>query len=123
MKVICEMEKGFISDVNCIILIFEDNTEVRIGKIKNYDLDLNDNDCSSISFTTACIYNNLLNKFKKKNIKKICINLKEVDVNDLDSVKPLQLDILCNMKINRCNLIGDIDSGVDMYVELEGMVK
>jgi hypothetical protein len=123
MTVISNMEKGFINKIDYIILTLEDDTEIRICEINDYDLDLYGGDYSSISFTTVCTNNKLLSRFKRESIKHIHIKFDEINGNDRNSVRPLLLDIPCNMKIKRCRVNGDTSTIGNMYVELEGMVR
>ena len=122
MIVISNMEVGLIDRVQYVELTFEDDTKLRLGEVLEYDLDLDNIDCSTISFTTAFIYDGALAKFNKKEIKRVCINFAEIDVNDLERKEKLVLDMQCRMKIRRCRINGDMHSVPNMYVELEGMV-
>lgn len=122
MRVTSNMEVGIIDRVQYIALTFEDDTELRLGEVVEYDLDLDNIDYSTISFATAFIYDEILTQFNKKEIRRIRINFLEIDANDLERKEKLVLDMPCRMKIRRCRINGDMHTVPNMYVELEGMV-
>ena len=116
------IEVGIIDKIDYIALVFDDDTEERIGEIIDFDLDLDGIDYSSICFTTAFLYNNMLSNFKRKTIKRVYIRCLQIDMNDIEIREKLLIDMQCNMKIRKCRINGDFNEFSTMYIELEGMV-
>ena len=127
MKVITENNvKNFILDKICKVYIgFDDNIEVKLDSIIDYDLDLDKIECSTIGFTN--MFNNveIENHFRRNRRNHIIyVNIEAVGyIMDQNKYIKVYYDIPCDMSIRNLKISGEQDSVGNMYVELEGFVK
>lgn len=127
MKTIVEnnIKAYFIDRVNKIYIGFDDNAEVELNQIMDYDLDL-DNECdSTISFVSAFNDREIENRFKgRKSNHVIYVRMDVIAINPYDAEElKIFYDIPCDMKIRRLRVSGKSNCSDNMYIELEGIVK
>ena len=127
MKVIVENNvKQFVLDrINKVYIGFDDNVEVSLDQIIDYDIDLDRVDCCSIGFTNAISDVEMINHFKGDNKSKIIyVKIEATGMSISDCRKnDVLYDIPCEMIIRRLRTNGEINNIGNMFVELEGFVK
>ena len=126
MKVTIENNgKEFIlCKIESVHIGFDDNTEVKLSNIVDYDIDLNRGNYSTISFTDVFHNVQIENHFSKNSkIIYIHINGKGLADRDFDNEINVLYDIPCDMKIIRFRTDGNPTECGSMFIELEGIVK
>lgn len=125
MKVTVENNvKEYILDkIKDVYIGFNDNVEVRLNQIIDYDIDLNNEHDSTISFTNALNNVEMENHFKGKKSRIIYVRIDAIGWNPDESSFDVFYDIPCDMKIKNLRISGEYDGFGDMHVELEGVVR
>ena len=127
MKLTSDIQNGFLRNIKSITIVFEDNEEVILDNIYDFDFDLDSIESSWIDVTNAYINKTLVDRFasKKENskIKHININYINLDIKYQEAIFDAFIDIPCCMSIRKLRINGDTDSCGKMYVRLEGWVK
>lgn len=112
-----------LSRIKAVYIGFDDNTEVTLNQIVDYDIDLDRIDCSTIEFTNTLDNVEIENHFSK-NSHIICVRIDGIGyLPDSDKETTVFYDIPCDMKIRRLRMNGDIGTCQNMFVGLEGIVK
>ena len=110
--------------VNNVYIGFDDNIEVKLDQVTEFDIDLDSIDYSTIRFTNVLNNIEIANHFKsdKKN-HIIYVHIEAIGVlpGDGQEVKVFY-DIPCDMNIRRFRLNGCFNQP-NMFIELEGIVK
>ena len=106
---------------------FDDNTEVKLDQITNYELNLDKIDTSTIELTNMLGNIELENHFigNKRN-RIIYVYIEAVGVDALTSQEfKVFYDIPCDMIIRRLKIYNCCSNSSygDMFVELEGIIK
>lgn len=127
MKITIEnnAKEYFIDRIQNVYIGFDDNVEVKLNQIVEYDIDLDNTDCSTIEFRNAFNSTEIENHFKgnsKNHIIYIRIELLAVNPIDMKNLKVFY-DIPCNMVIKRLKSYGDYTEIGGMHIELEGVIK
>jgi hypothetical protein len=134
MKVITDNNvKQFILDrIDKVYIGFNDNIEVTLKHITDYDIDLDKIEYSTIEFANALSDKEMINHFKgNSNSKIIYVKIKATGIT-LDDEVSLSLDdkwidvlydIPCDMVIRKLRIDGGVNECSRMVVELEGAVK
>ena len=125
MKVTTENNaKQFALDrIKKVYIGFDDNIEVTLNYIKDYNIDLDRIDCSTIEITNALDNVEIENHFSKdSHIIYVHIEASGVLIES-DEIIDVFYDIPCDMKIRRFKISADVGTCQDMFVELEGIVK
>lgn len=124
MKVTSDIKEGVMESIDKIILTFEDNVEIELNQIINYDIDLDCIEYSSIELTNALVNHDLLNRFKAKE-RTIKIKLIHIEYNICQiidgKVNKSYLDIPCQMCLRRCRIDGDACG--KMFISIEGGIE
>lgn len=133
MKVITDNNvKQFILDrIDKVYIGFNDNIEVTLKHITDYNIDLDKIEYNTIEFTNALSDKEMINHFKgNSNSKIIYIKIKAtgitlddgITLNDHKWINVLY-DIPCDMVIRKLRIDGGVNECSRMVVELEGAVK
>lgn len=120
-----DLEKYFIHNVKQVYIEFDDGCKVSLDQISQYDLDLDNDTNSIISFTNILENRELENRFNGRQSNRIVyvqINANAVTIDDCDEF-PVLYNIPCDMKIRRLNCRWKYDNYSHIRVELEGVVK
>lgn len=126
MKITTEdnVKNYILSHIKYVYIGFDDNTEVMLPGVKEYDIDLDKVDYSTIELTNAFGNTEIENHFSKHN-RVIYVHIEACAVVLESSEKMIDVfyDIPCDMKIKRLRINNDIDSCNEMFIQLEGAVK
>lgn len=127
MKITTENNfKQFALDrINKVYIGFDDNVEVKLEHVIDYDIDLDKIEYSTIELTNSLSDVKLINHFKgNSNSKIIYLKIKAIGIA-LDDYKYIDVlyDIPCDMVIRRLRTNGGHDECSSMFIELEGVVK
>ena len=78
MKLTSDIQNGFLRNIKSITIVFEDNEEVILDNIYDFDFDLDSIESSWIDVTNAYINKTLVDRFasKKENSK-----IKHININ------------------------------------------
>ena len=120
MKVTVEnnINEYILNRIKNVYIGFDDNVEVKLDQISDYDINLDKIDSSIIELTNILGNVELQNHFKgKSRIIYVHIEFVGIDITGEQEFKVLY-DIPCDMVIRNLRIC----SG-DMFVELEGIVK
>lgn len=130
MKITTENNvKNFILDrIKNVYIGFDDNIEVKLDAIIDFDIDLSDGDNSTIELTNVFEHIEILNHFKTaKSTRIIYVHIEATGVRIVNGVghvvTNVYYDIPCDMKISRLRIEGNKHEAGNMLVELEGLVK
>lgn len=127
MKVTVEnnVNEYVLDRIKNVYIGFDDNTEVKLNQIVDFNIDLDNIDISTISLTNALENVEIINHFKGNKINDIfyvCIEAFALNPIDCNVLK-VSYDIPCEMKIKRLRTDGGTGRCGEMYFELEGFVK
>lgn len=115
-----------LCEINCVYIEFSDGIEAKLDCITDYDIDLDNIDCSIIGLTNTFFNTEIENRFKgKKSNHVILVHIEATGIDKNDGYTRLNVfyDIPCDMKIRRLRINGDRSNFGSMFVELEGFVK
>lgn len=123
MKMTSEINKFIFDRIYKIILCFQDEHEIILEQIFDWDFDFDKMDSSCIDFTNVIIDKELFERFcVDDNIVSIHIEGKCVDILAANG-DIVMIDVPCNMRIRGLRINGSYDTGTNMSVQLEGMVQ
>lgn len=127
MKVTIEnnITEYVITKIKDICIGFDDNTEIKLKQIVEYDLDLDSIYNTTISFINAYQNAELENHFKGNKRNHIIYVHIDAFAATPDGMGDFRVcyDIPCDMTIRRLETNGDRSTVGAMVVELEGIVK
>lgn len=126
MKVTTEnnVRQFILKQIESVYIGFDDNIEVKLSNIVDYDIDLNRTSYSTIDLTDVLHDVQIENHFNKNSkIIHIHIEGKGVVVEDCDKEFDVLYDIPCDMKIIKFRTTGSFTECGNMFIELEGIVK
>lgn len=119
------IEQFILLDLIKVCITFDDDVEVKLNNIIDYDIDLNKIESSTIELTTESSSVDIENRFKGK--KSNHINLIHIEAKGYvgDENKDINVfyDIPCNMTIRRLRINGCYEGVGKMFVSLEGFVN
>ena len=121
-----DVQNFILNRIDKIYIGFNDNIDVKLTNITEYDINLN-NECSStIEFSNVFTNIELANHFRS-NSRIIYVRIEAfgiiADKNNYGKHTAVFYDIPCNMVISRLRISRNSDDCSEMYVELEGLVK
>ena len=123
MKLTSENKNECYNYAKKVILTFENDKEIELKYITDYDIDLCRNSSSTVYLTSGVTNVDLSNIVtKKNNVKMLHFEFNSVDIENPTELTESFLDISCNMKIVRYRLSADKASVSEMYIELDGVV-
>lgn len=123
MKLTSENKNECYNYAKKVVLTFENDKEIELKYITDYDIDLCRNSSSTVYLTSGVTNVDLSNIVtKKNNVKMLHFEFNSVDIENPTESTESFLDIPCNMGIVRYRLFGDRDSCNKMYIELDGVV-
>lgn len=129
MKVTTEnnVENFVLYEINSVYLLFNDEVEVELNNIIEYDFDFDKIECSTIELLNELNNSEIENRFgarKNNHITFIHIEATGVCLGE-DCGKDVKVfyDIPCDMKIRRLRVNGNKDCICNMFISLEGFVK
>lgn len=128
MKITTENNvKNFILDrIKNVYIGFNDNVEVKLNSITDFDIDLSDGYNSTIELTNTFENIEIINHFNSTNSRIIYVYIEAIGICMRDCAGydiDVYYDIPCDMKISRLRIDGDLHETGNMLVELEGLVK
>lgn len=123
MKMSSDMNKFIFDRVYKIILRFQDEYEIILDQISEWNFDFDKNDKARIDFINVIVNKEIFDRFCiDDNIIFLHIEGKGMDMlAEKDNV--VMIDVPCNMYIRKVKMNGGFDSVTDMYVHLEGTVE
>ena len=126
MKVTTEnnVKQYILHTINNVYIGFNDNVEVVLNQITEFDIDLDGANNSTIEFKTDISNIELANYFSNKKNHIIYVRMEATGMN-IESQTDVKVyyDVPCNMIIRRLRFDGDNSYCGGMLVELEGFVK
>ena len=127
MKVTVEnnVEKFILESIKTVCIGFDDNTEVTLRAIVDYDIDLDKIESSTIGLTNAFTDVEIENHFRgNKHNQIIYIHIYARGVDNLSGeCLDVFYDIPCDMVIRRLRMNGDNREVGTMFIELEGFIR
>ena len=127
MKVTTEnnINEYILDRIKKVYIGFDDNTEVKLDNVVEYDIDLDNFDMSIIEITNALFNVEIENRFKgKKSNHIIYIHIEATGVTPYENESlDVFYDIPCDMKIRRYRTNASHINIGNMFVELEGFIK
>lgn len=122
MKMTSDIKKFIFNRVYKIILRFQDEREIAMEQIIDWDFDFDQIDESCIDFTNAIVDKEIFDRFSTDdNIILLHIEGKSVDMLAIND-NVVMMDVPCNMHIRKVRINGSFDTAANMNVQLEGMV-
>ena len=119
------IEQFILLDLIEVCITFDDDSEVKLNNITDYDIDLNKIENSTIELTTEFSSAELENRFKGKKINHI--NLIHIEAKGYVAGEDKDInvfyDIPCDMTIRRLRINGCYEEVGKMFVSLEGFVN
>lgn len=125
MKITTENNVHILDRIKKVYIGFDDNTEVQLDQIINYDIDLDKIEYSIIKLTNALGNAELENHFKgNKRNRIIYVHIEFIGVDPfIERYSNVFYDIPCDMVVRKLKVSNDCDGLGDMSIELEGIVK
>lgn len=119
-------EKQFILDeIKAVYIGFDDNTEVKLNRITEYDIDLDKIEESFIELTNAAVDVEIENHFVgNKNNHIIYVDIEALGF-EIGSCKTVEVsyNITCDMHIRKLRTHGEYKEATSMFIQLEGFIK
>lgn len=127
MKVTVEnnVEKFILESIATVCIGFDDNTEVTLREIMDYDIDLDKIESSTIGLTNAFTDVEIENHFRgyKRN-QIIYVHIYARGVDNLSGERlDVFYDIPCDMVIRKLRINGGNREIGSMFIELEGFIR
>lgn len=127
MKITTEdnVKQFILYRINAIYIGFDDNVEVKLDQISDWDFDFDKIELSTIEFTNVSNDVELESHFVGNKLNKIIyIHIDALGLlPERDEECRVFYDIPCNMYIRRLKMNGDMSDCGGMLVELEGSLK
>ena len=115
-----DYQKGIISHIKSVILTFDDQGEIVLDTITDYDMEFNKTEINIVEFAHCSIDKDIIAKYSDSvNIKNIHINMVIYNIKT-NKTRVSFLDIPCNMKIKSLRYKGGRDIVSDCTMVLEG---
>jgi len=119
-------EQFVLDDINTVYIGFDDNTEVKLDKIIEYDIDLDKIEHSFIELTNAETDTEIVNHFvgnKKNHVIYVDVKGKGFDIKNNKEID-VYYKIPCNMHMRKLRTHGECREEVGrMFIQLEGFIK
>lgn len=127
MKVKTErnIKEFILHKINKVFIGFDDNIEVELNNIVDYDIDLDNIEYSTIGVTNFLSNKEIENHFvgnKTKDIIYVRIEAEGIIPHSAELIDVFY-NIPCDMKIRRLRFSGDNNGQGNMFIELEGFVR
>ena len=127
MKVTVEnnVEKFILESIKTVCIGFDDNTEVALREIVDYNIDLDKIESSTIWLTNAFTDVEIENHFRgNKHNQIIYVHIYARGVDNISGERlDVFYDIPCDMVIRRLRINGDNREVGTMFIELEGFIR
>ena len=127
MKVITEnnVNEYILDRIKKVYIGFDDNIEVELNNIIEYDIDLDNIDMSMLEFTNSLFNTEIENRFnEKKSNHIIYVHIEAIGfIPSKNKSIDVFYDIPCDMKIRRYRTNASYRDIGNMFIELEGIVK
>jgi hypothetical protein len=115
-----DYQKGIISHIKSVTLIFNDSGVIVLDSITDYDMEFNKTEINIVELAHCCADKDIIAKYTENiNIKHLHIEMVIYDIKTNES-RISFLDVPCDMEITSLRYKGNRDIVSDCTITLEG---